>query len=288
MPGIGETLRSERRRQGRTLADAAAETRVRESYLAAIEEDDFDVLGGDVYARGFIKLYGRYLGLDADALVAEYRQNHERPEEITAIPGATFDDFVPAPSAGPRRLLTQPVIAAVAVVGVVAVLFILFRGGGDTPEDEVDPNAPGPAPAESEEDPLAGATDPLAGLDGTEAPAGPTATAAPAGTDAPGGTDAPAGTGEPLTDLSIVVEAIDQVRLTVVRGQPIASGALLEPGESRTLTDPAGEQVVFTVDDVGAATITVNDRPLATTGFAGQAMQISCTVGDSECIAERL
>jgi cytoskeleton protein RodZ len=272
MPGIGESLRTERLRQGRTLADAAAETRVRESYLAAIETEDFDVLGGDVYARGFIRLYGKYLGLDADALVDVFRREHERPEEITAIPGATIDDFMP--SGRPRLVLSPPVLAAAGIVGVLVLLFLVFRGGGEDPADVLDPNAPGPSPA-------AAATDPLADAAAqSPAPGGTAAAVAPA----PAPPAAEVAGAEVLTEVVIVVTAVQPVRLTVDRGQPPVS-ATLEPGESRTLTDPAGEQVVFTVSDFSAAEITVNGGPLQEPSLAGQVVQITCTVGEAGCNA---
>src|SRR5690606_22206061 len=64
--GIGETLRAARHQRGRTIADAAAATRVREYYLAALEQDDFAALGGDVYVKGFLLRHAKYLGLDPD------------------------------------------------------------------------------------------------------------------------------------------------------------------------------------------------------------------------------
>jgi hypothetical protein len=55
--GIGDVLRDARRRQGASLSDAADVTKVRESYLAALEQEEFDGLGGDVYVKGFIASY---------------------------------------------------------------------------------------------------------------------------------------------------------------------------------------------------------------------------------------
>lgn len=268
MPGIGEKLRSERRRQGRTLADAAAETRVRESYLAALEEDDFDVLGGDVYARGFIRLYSKYLGLDTEILVAEFRRNHERPEEVTAIPGATIDEVRRPLSPGPSQLLAQPVVGALAVVGLLVVLFLVVRGGGEENTEIADPDAPGPAAAQ---------TRPAV----TEA--GPSAPAVPAET--PVAADEVAG--EVMRELDIVVTAVEPLVLDVVRAQIPVSNAPLEPGESRTLTD--AQQVSFTVSDASAAEITVNGGALVSPPeFAGRAVRITCTVGEAACNAEPL
>lgn len=282
MSGIGDTLRSERRRQGRTLADAAAETRVRESYLAALEEEDFDVLGGDVYSRGFIRLYGKYLGLDAESLVQLFREHHERPAEVTAIPGATIDEMMPAFGGLPRLAASPPVYAAVGVMAVLVLLFMVFRGGGDEADGTLDPDAPGPSPAAAaaDTDPEVLPTTPAV-ADGSDA----VLETAPVLADGDQGADAP---GTVFEDLEIVVTAVQPIELSVARGQPPLSGLPLAPGDSRTLFDPAGEEVSFTVSDFGGAEITVNGNLLASAELAGRAVEITCTVGETDCNARPL
>jgi len=39
-----------------------------------MENDQFDRVGASVYVKGFLRLYGEYLGLDREALVREYLQ----------------------------------------------------------------------------------------------------------------------------------------------------------------------------------------------------------------------
>ena len=270
MAGIGETLRAERPRQGRSLADAAAETRVRESYLAAIEEDDFAVLGGDVYARGFIRLYGRYLDLDAEALVEAYRANHDTNEEVAAFPGSSIDDILP-PDGGPRLPFNPAILGAVGLVALLVIAFFAFRGGGEAEgEATEDPNAPGPSPAEVAEVPDEAPTED----DGqalANTPADPLVDAS-----TPAQLDGPA-----LTEVVIEVAVLQPVRLNVVQGQPPVSNAQLDVGDSRTLTgDPA---VVFRVSDAAAVDITVNGLPLVGLGGPGQAVEVSCAIGEQAC-----
>ncbi len=76
---IGETLRSAREAQGRTIEEASAATRIKPSYLEALEAELFEELGGNVYAKGFIRSYAGYLGLDPAPLLQQYRAQ-ERPE----------------------------------------------------------------------------------------------------------------------------------------------------------------------------------------------------------------
>ncbi len=76
---IGEKLRSAREAQGKTIQEASAATRIKPSYLEALEAERFKELGGNVYAKGFIRSYAGYLGLDPATLLDEYRAS-ERPE----------------------------------------------------------------------------------------------------------------------------------------------------------------------------------------------------------------
>jgi cytoskeletal protein RodZ len=77
---IGEALRSAREAQGKSLDDAAVATRIRPGYLDALEEERFGSLGGSVYAKGFLRSYAGYLGLDPAPLLEAYRAQ-ETPEQ---------------------------------------------------------------------------------------------------------------------------------------------------------------------------------------------------------------
>jgi cytoskeleton protein RodZ len=79
LSNIGEELRSAREAQGRTIQEASAATRIRPSYLEAIEGERFDELGGNVYAKGFIRSYAGYLGVDPAPLLDLYR-SEQLPE----------------------------------------------------------------------------------------------------------------------------------------------------------------------------------------------------------------
>ena len=76
---IGEALRSAREAQGRSLHDAAEATRIRSSHLEALEEERFGELGGSVHAKGFLRSYAGYLGVDPVPLLEAYRAQ-ETPE----------------------------------------------------------------------------------------------------------------------------------------------------------------------------------------------------------------
>ena len=81
---IGETLAKARRSAGLTITQVSERTRVRETIIRGIEEDDYSACGGDFYARGHIRSIARVVGADPIPLIAEYDATVRAPEEITA------------------------------------------------------------------------------------------------------------------------------------------------------------------------------------------------------------
>jgi hypothetical protein len=69
---LGSSLREARVRRGIELAHVAAETRIRTRYLQALEDERFELLPGSAYAKGFLRAYADYLGLDSQLFVDEY------------------------------------------------------------------------------------------------------------------------------------------------------------------------------------------------------------------------
>lgn len=128
--GIGDALRDARRRQGCTLADASAETRVRETYLAALEQEEFAALGGHVYARGFLTSYAKYLRLDPAPLLDAYAQAYQRPQ-----PGPRHGGDPQVRGTLPRPAAERPpravVLVGIVVVVVLALLLLTFLGGDE-------------------------------------------------------------------------------------------------------------------------------------------------------------
>ncbi|MGG6311190.1 helix-turn-helix domain-containing protein [Paenibacillus macerans] len=72
---LGQQLREARLARGLSLEDVQEMTKIRKRYLEAIEAGDYKVLPGSFYVRAFIKTYAEAVGLDADELLAEHRQN---------------------------------------------------------------------------------------------------------------------------------------------------------------------------------------------------------------------
>lgn len=67
---IGEKLRQAREKRSISLEEASKATYMRVGYLRALESDDFNALPSNTQARGFLRAYASYLGLDAEPLLA--------------------------------------------------------------------------------------------------------------------------------------------------------------------------------------------------------------------------
>lgn len=72
MQTIGERLEEARKRKGISLREAAEVTKIRSDFLGYLEQNQFDFDLPEIYRRGFIKNYARYLKLDADKIITDY------------------------------------------------------------------------------------------------------------------------------------------------------------------------------------------------------------------------
>ncbi|NNJ71062.1 MAG: hypothetical protein HKP10_07235 [Kiritimatiellales bacterium] len=73
---IGQKLESARQAKGVTVSEAGQATKILSKFIEAMESDDFGALSAPVYAKSFIRMYARYLGLDDRPLVEEYLAQH--------------------------------------------------------------------------------------------------------------------------------------------------------------------------------------------------------------------
>ncbi len=74
MGTLGQYLRSAREAMGIDLRDAAQQTRISANYLKALEEEDFMKLPGEVFVKGFLKSYGRFLRLEEREVMKRYAE----------------------------------------------------------------------------------------------------------------------------------------------------------------------------------------------------------------------
>ncbi|AAL03711.1 helix-turn-helix domain-containing protein [Rickettsia conorii] len=75
---MSSMLKQIRLESGKTLNQVSSDLKIRKKYLVALEEGDFDVLPGEVYVRGYLKLYLDYLNVkDRNAEQIEATKQNE-------------------------------------------------------------------------------------------------------------------------------------------------------------------------------------------------------------------
>ncbi len=145
---IGTSLRDARVKQGLDFADLEADTKIRAKYLRALEEEQFHLLPGETYVRGFLRLYAERLGLDGQLYLDEYQSRFAGGEE-------------PPPASGARRRRqasrgeSRAVLLALAgILAVTMLVIVAWRFGTGNAERQTPPvaepqGAAGPAPTTS-------------------------------------------------------------------------------------------------------------------------------------------
>lgn len=135
-PSIGRTLREARTERGLELTDVERATKIRVKFLEAMEEDRWEALPAPAYARGFLDIYARHLGLDRDALLDQYRETVEdqHPESIpeSVIKPGTLRQHRPTgrrPSIDFKPI--AKVLAGLVLLVIVGLVIVGSIGGSD-------------------------------------------------------------------------------------------------------------------------------------------------------------
>lgn len=145
--GIGERLRNAREAKGLSLDAVEGLTRIRATYLQALEDEQFDRLPGLVYGKGFLRTYAIALGLDPDPLLEVFPSESPGAQPIIGVHG--FE--IPIQPAAPRSPLRRAAKYAglILVVGLLAVGAIgylqLRQFNAPVPPEAVAPVHPAPS-----------------------------------------------------------------------------------------------------------------------------------------------
>ncbi len=122
----GAMLRETREAKGISLEEASRSTHIHVNVLRKIEADDFSSLGM-VYAKGFLKIYAEFLGLDKNDIVERFTgavpaSQRTRAAQKVIIPGTT-----PAPAGkNPFSAVLQGVSAWIRKIDVKIVVIVVL------------------------------------------------------------------------------------------------------------------------------------------------------------------
>jgi cytoskeleton protein RodZ len=149
---LGEKLRQAREEKGFTLSEVAEQTRISSLYLESIENDDYRILPGGIFNKGFVKSYAKHVGINEQEALMDYSRllaesEGSASEEVkTYRPEVLTDDR----SSGS---MVPTVIMAVVILGLMTagILFLLnyLRQPTDVPATNAGVKTNSNTPAET-------------------------------------------------------------------------------------------------------------------------------------------
>lgn len=116
--GPGDVLRETRESLGYSLDQAAEVTRIRRSYLEALENGDLSILPPPTFARGILRSYAQFLGLDPVALQGVIPE----PADVE------INSPAPIAAVGWQAQGSWAIAGVIVVILVVALLYIQSLG----------------------------------------------------------------------------------------------------------------------------------------------------------------
>jgi cytoskeletal protein RodZ len=251
---LGEEFRGAREARGLSLSDVAERLHIRSVYLAAIEDEDWHVIGAPVYVRGFMRTYARFLGLDAEAAVARFSSSVP-----AGTPAATTPRATPAPEKRTGEQ-TSPSLAAILAI-VVAIAAVLFVGY------EFYQYRAGPAAGTPVADASADAMANAAATPFPDAPAGDAGALPPVAAGAPKVLP-PAPAGAAKRGMTVRVTETSWLRVAV--DGTVAFEGILPKGAIKSYS---GKAAVVRVGNAGGVQIAINGKAVGPLGASGDVVE---------------
>jgi cytoskeleton protein RodZ len=131
---IGNSLREARLRQGLDFPEIEQATKIRPKYLRALEDEQFDILPGQTYVKGFLRSYAEYLGLDGQLYVDEYNSRYIHVDEETPLRTRSSSSLG---RAAPRFAASVVLVALAGIAVLTLLVFAAWRYGSSTPETAI-------------------------------------------------------------------------------------------------------------------------------------------------------
>ena len=277
---VGQTVARARTAAGMTVAQVAAQTRIRASVISDIEADDFRACGGDVYAKGHLKSIATSVGIDPVELGAQFDAQRgaaravvepvapiDQPTQVMTDSGsgnglAALAGTLGASVSGGRRGANWTAVMALALVVIVGIGLISFL---QRPQSST---------------PVASNPTPSAGSGTSSAPTTPSASPSTSPSTQPSpSTSSPdvVAQADGVTVKLAVTGRASWMRVTNASGKTLFEGTL-NKGQTKTFRDKT--KVKLLVGNAGAVSLKVNGRDLGAPGSSGQVVKVEFVPGD--------
>ena len=120
---LADKLKQSRLEQEKTLEQAAETTKIQIKYLEILEEGDYQKLPGDIYSKAWLKLYGEFLGLQANELLVDYKIEKTISDKLSKV----TSPIVRANNFSPSDIL-KPRVLKFLGIGILILILLTYLG----------------------------------------------------------------------------------------------------------------------------------------------------------------
>ncbi len=257
MEPIGEYLKSIRKSMDASLETVAAKTKININYLNAIEEGRFNDLPGEVFVKGFLRSYARFLGIGEADVINRYNQFKKETKETVPLENKSEE---PAQKDEILKLDIKkitPIIGSIIVIFLIilAILFLRTESPVKKAEKREDKKVKTEKTEKAVEKPKDVIEAPVQALDKKEAePPAPQPKIEQVKKEKGG--------------LSLVINAAEQSWLMITIDDKEKKDILLQPGEKISLK--AEKNFLLTLGNAGGVDIEFNGKRLEPFGTKGR------------------
>lgn len=249
---LGDRFRVAREARGLTLSEVAEQIRIRSIYLAAIEDENWAAIGAPVYVRGFLRTYARFLGLDPEEAVTDFRSSGA-PQSDEAVTG---DGPAALPMlARPTSRNLSPVIWVASLIAVILIAYVVYQA--------LSPQRGPQVAAVATSTPAATPVATVASL----------ASASPLVSASPGSVSAPSPGAAGPGSLQVIVAAPSWLRVSV--DGSVSMMGTFPAGTNRVFH---GKYIQMRVGNAGGITIYLDGKNLGRLGRAGDVVDRAFTL----------
>lgn len=123
MVRVGQRLHKERLAKKLSLEDIAKATKIKASFLAAIERGEYNKLPSPAYAQGFVRNYAAYLGLPKTEITALFRREFDEKKALQVLPNS----LVKQEEFPLKRIRIQESLVIICVILVLFLGFLAYQ-----------------------------------------------------------------------------------------------------------------------------------------------------------------
>lgn len=253
---LGKYLKRERELRNISLRDVSRNTRVREPFIQALEEDRLDRLPPPTIVKGFLQSYAKYVGLDTNAVLLRFQALLKSGQETPQVepPKKTFSVKKTWWIAGGA--------VGVVILGMVLILSAPFDSGPQ-------PETKGPVPPSKEQGPVAQTQVPGPEEQASGAKEKVAAAPVPAGEAATQSQERKVpSSGQEKKLLSLRMKAVEKTWLHIQSSENPAMDVILQPGENLSVQD--SQRIELLVGNAGGLDLILNGTTLEKFGTSGE------------------